>query len=51
MSKYMSLIGFEFALLCYRCDCECQTVPVVNNPARKFFSSSAGSPGLMKQSY
>ncbi len=33
---------FEFALLCYRCDCEWQTVPVFNNPARKTVSSSVG---------
>ncbi len=41
---------FEFSLLFYRCDWEWQTVPVINNPARKTVSSLAGSPGLMKQS-
>ncbi len=32
-------------------DCEWQTVPVLNNPARKTVSYSAGSPGLMKETY
>ncbi len=52
-SKHMSLIVLiiEFALLCYRCDREWQTVPVFNNPARKTASSSAGSPGLLKKFY
>ncbi len=35
ISKHMSLIAFEFALLCYRCGCEWQTVPVISNPACK----------------
>ncbi len=49
MSKHMSLIVVWIcaALLPMRL----RMANVINNPARKTVSSSAGSPGLMKQSY